>query len=309
MSNIKSHIKILILPIAIILGLLLHSYVAKILWLVPYVIFTILVLNFSAVDLKKMKVSKLGVIIMLFQVIVSLMLYFIVNTLTSNEIIAQALLLGVLCPVAASVVVISSILGAKRTTTTSYTIYGNILVAIVAPIYFSFIGTNQSLPFLESFWLILKKIAPVIAFPFFVVLLLQLLLPKVKEGISKFKDWALILWAFALFMSLGSTIDYIFRYHKGNEKTIIWLAILSVILCGIQFGVGKLIGKKLGEKVAGGQLLGQKNIAVGIWMATVYLNPLTTVLLAFYSISQNLFNSWQMWYFEKKRKKEMVSRM
>lgn len=301
MSNIKSHIKILILPIAIILGLLLHSYVAKILWLVPYVIFTILVLNFSAVDLKKMKVSKLGVIIMLFQVIVSLMLYFIVNTLTSNEIIAQALLLGVLCPVAASVVVISSILGAKRTTTTSYTIYGNILVAIVAPIYFSFIGTNQSLPFLESFWLILKKIAPVIAFPFFVVLLLQLLLPKVKEGISKFKDWALILWAFALFMSLGSTIDYIFRYHKGNEKTIIWLAILSVILCGIQFGVGKLIGKKLGEKVAGGQLLGQKNIAVGIWMATVYLNPLTTVLLAFYSISQNLFNSWQMWYFEKKR--------
>lgn len=301
MSNIKSHIKILILPIAIILGLLLHSYVAKILWLVPYVIFTILVLNFSAVDLKKMKVSKLGVIIMLFQVIVSLMLYFIVNTLTSNEIIAQALLLGVLCPVAASVVVISSILGAKRTTTTSYTIYGNILVAIVAPIYFSFIGTNQSLPFLESFWLILKRIAPVIAFPFFVVLLLQLLLPKVKEGISKFKDWALILWAFALFMSLGSTIDYIFRYHKGNEKTIIWLAILSVILCGIQFGVGKLIGKKLGEKVAGGQLLGQKNIAVGIWMATVYLNPLTTVLLAFYSISQNLFNSWQMWYFEKKR--------
>lgn len=309
MSNIKSHIKILILPIAIILGLLLHSYVAKILWLVPYVIFTILVLNFSAVDLKKMKVSKLGVIIMLFQVIVSLMLYFIVKALTSNEIIAQALLLGVLCPVAASVVVISSILGAKRTTTTSYTIYGNILVAIVAPIYFSFIGTNQSLPFLESFWLILKRIAPVIAFPFFVVLLLQLLLPKVKEGISKFKDWALILWAFALFMSLGSTIDYIFRYHKGNEKTIIWLAILAVLLCGIQFGVGKLIGKKLGEKVAGGQLLGQKNIAVGIWMATVYLNPLTTVLLAFYSISQNLFNSWQMWYFEKKRKKEAPSQM
>ena len=51
---------------------------------------------------------------------------------------AQGVLIGVLCPVAASVVVIASMLGAKRETTTAYTIVGNLMVAIIAPVLFLF---------------------------------------------------------------------------------------------------------------------------------------------------------------------------
>ena len=47
--------------------------------------------------------------------------------------------------------------------------------------------------------------------------------------------------------------------------------------------------------MAGGQLLGQKNSAMGIWIANTYLLPLASVFPALYSIWQNLFNSWQMW--------------
>ena len=34
---------------------------------------------------------------------------------------------------------------------------------------------------------------------------------------------------------------------------------------------------------------------MGIWMANYYLSPLSSVFLAFYSVCQNLFNSWQLW--------------
>lgn len=92
-----------------------------------------------------------------------------------NETVAQGVLIGVLCPVAASVVIIASMLGAKRETTTAYTIVGNLMVAIIAPVYFSFIGSHQDISFMDSFLLILGKISPVIALPFFVALALQIL--------------------------------------------------------------------------------------------------------------------------------------
>jgi BASS family bile acid:Na+ symporter len=66
--------------------------------------------------------------------------------------------------------------------------------------------------------------------------------------------------------------------------------------------LGKWIGHKYGDTIAGGQLLGQKNSAMGIWMANHYLHPLASVFLAFYSVFQNLFNSWQIWYYGRKKK-------
>lgn len=284
-----------ILPIALVLGLLLHSWASYATPLIPYVIFSILLLNFSAVDLKSLKFNRLDGVIMAFQTLVSLGGYLAIRALTHDEVLAQGCLIVVMCPVAAAVVVVSSALGADRRTTTGYTVYGNLLVAVIAPIYFSFIGTSQDMPLIESAWLIFKKIASVIALPFFVALLLQAFLPKLKSSVSRLKEWALPLWAFALLVTLGQTIDFIFKYHEGNMRNIIILALIAILLCAVQFGLGKLIGKRYGEKIAGGQLMGQKNVAMGIWMASIYLMPLSTVALAFYSISQNVFNSWQMW--------------
>ena len=147
MQKIRSYI----LPIAIVLGLLLHEYCAAFSVVVPYIIFTILLLTFSAVDILKLRFKPLFVWIMLFQVAVSLGGYALLRLLNVNEIIAEGVLIGVLCPVAASVAVISTMLDADRNTVTSYTVIGNLLISIVAPVYFSFIGVNQDMLFFESF--------------------------------------------------------------------------------------------------------------------------------------------------------------
>lgn len=289
-----------VLPIAIILGLLLHQYCAMFTPYVPYLIFAMLLLNFAAVDVRKMRITMLDVWLMLFQIVVSLGSYLLLKSLHINNIIAEGVLAGVLCPVASSVVVISCILGADRETVTTYTILGNLMVAIVAPIYFSFIGIQQDMPFLESFWLILKRISPIIALPFIIALCLQHWLPKVNAFLCKYKGLSFYLWAFALLFTLGQTIDFMFLHGKENIDSIIALGVASVIFCAIQFGFGKWLGHKYGDTIAGGQLLGQKNTAMGIWIANTYLNPLASVFPALYSIWQNLFNSWQMWKHGKK---------
>ena len=284
-----------ILPIAIILGLLLHKYCAMFSFLVPYIIFSILLLTFSAVDIKKLRMSRLDIWLMLFQITVSLGSYLILKWLGAGSIIAEGVLIGVLCPVASSVAVISCMLGANRETVTAYTIIGNLMVAVVAPIYFSFIGNQQDMPFLESFWMILKRVGVVLGIPFFAAWMLEVWWPKGSDFLRRYKGLSFYLWSLALLFTLGQTIDFIFLHGEGNWSSILWLGVASLLFCVIQFGFGRWLGSKYGDKISGGQLLGQKNTAMGIWMANYYLTPLASVFMAFYSVFQNVWNSWQMW--------------
>ena len=68
MQKIKSYV----LPIAIILGLLLHDFCAEFSVVVPYIIFTISLLTFTAVDITKLRFKPLFIWIILFQVGVSI---------------------------------------------------------------------------------------------------------------------------------------------------------------------------------------------------------------------------------------------
>lgn len=283
-----------VLPVAIVLGLLLHRWCALFSVIVPFVIFCILLLTFCAVDLRKLRFTMLDMWLMLFQVVVSIGCYLLIRLFDGNETIAEGVLIGVLCPVASSVAVISCLLGANRATVTTYTIVGNLLVAVVAPVVFTLIGHHPEISMWHSFLMMFTKIGSTLALPLFVALALQLWFPKAKAAISRLNIMGFYLWALALLLTLGQTIDFIFLHGRGNWHNIAVLGILSLLFCIIQFGSGRLIGRRYGNRIGGGQLLGQKNSAMGIWMANSFLNPLASVFLAFYSIYQNVFNAWQM---------------
>ena len=283
-----------VLPIAIVLGLLLHKWCAIFSFLVPFIIFAILLLTFTAVDLRKLRFSMLDLWLMLFQIVVSTGGYTLITLLGGSHIVAEGLLIGVLCPVASSVAVIACLLGANRETVTTYTIVGNLMVALVAPVVFSLIGDHPELDIVDSMLLMFSKIGSTLALPFFLAVLLQLLLPKANAVLARYNALGFYLWAIALLFTLGQTIDYIFLNGEGNWSSIIWLGGLSLLFCVVQFATGRWLGKKYGDVIGGGQLLGQKNTAFGIWMANTFLSPLSSVFLAFYSVFQNVWNAWQL---------------
>ena len=283
-----------VLPIAIVLGLLLHKWCAIFSFLVPFIIFAILLLTFTAVDLRKLRFSMLDLWLMLFQIVVSTGGYTLITLLGGSHIVAEGLLIGVLCPVASSVAVIACLLGANRETVTTYTIVGNLMVALVAPVVFSLVGHHPELDIVDSMLLMFTKIGSTLALPFFLAVLLQLLLPKANALLARYNALGFYLWAIALLFTLGQTIDYIFLNGEGNWSSIIWLGGLSLLFCVVQFATGRWLGKKYGDVIGGGQLLGQKNTAFGIWMANTFLSPLSSVFLAFYSVFQNVWNAWQL---------------
>ena len=91
-----------VLPFAILMGLLFHHHLVYVRNVTPWLIFTILLLNNVAVDMKKLKVTMLDIWLMVFQVVVSMGSYFLFKAFGASEIVAQGVLVGVLCPVAAS---------------------------------------------------------------------------------------------------------------------------------------------------------------------------------------------------------------
>ena len=283
----------LVLPLAIVIGLLFHRYLAMARPVVPFLIFTILFLNFSLVEVRSLRVRPLHGWLLAFQLVVSLGGYLLLCPF--NELLAQGVLIGVLSPVAASVVVIACLLGADRATITTYTLVGNVGVALLAPVYFSFIGTHVTMPFGQSFLLILSKIAPTLILPLVLIIVLQLFAPKVNDFIARYQGVSFYLWSMALMITLGQTIDFIYLHGAGHATEIIGLSLASMVACALQFAVGKAIGKHYGDVVAGGQGLGQRNTALAIWMSTLYLQPLASTFPAMYSIWQNLYNSYQLW--------------
>ena len=301
---IRSHIRSLVLPLAMLLAVLFNNVCGLFYGIVPYLVFTMLFLNYTAIDVRRMHPSWLHLWLLLFQAGISFAFFLLLRLTALPPALSEGMMICVLTPVAASVVVVACALGANRECVTTYTILANLMVAILAPIYFSFIGVHQDLPFVASFWKIFCRVVPQIVFPFILALLLQHFLPRINIFFCQYKSISLYVWALTLTIILGKTFHDVVEM-PDRDGTMLWLmALLSALICAFQFAAGKWMGSLFNKRIEGGQLLGQKNTSFGIWLAIEYLNPtsapISAVAMALYSMWQNLFNSWQMWQHDKR---------
>jgi BASS family bile acid:Na+ symporter len=99
----------------------------------------------------------------------------------------------------------------------------------------------------------------------------------------------------SLFIVTGKTVEFIVKQGKNDYFIEILVALGALIMCVSQFIVGRKIGQKYNDTVAGGQGLGQKNTILAIWMTQVYLNPLSSIAPGSYVLWQNIINSYQVW--------------
>lgn len=206
-----------------------------------------------------------------------------------------------ICPTATAAAVITGKLGGNAGSLTTYTLLSNILAAIVVPLLFPIIEVHTDISFLDACSRILVKVFPLLLCPFILACLLRAFLPKVREFLANFSNLAFYLWGVALAIVSGQTIRSLVNSDAAGYVKLL-IALAGLIACCLQFYFGKRIGGHYGERISGGQALGQKNTVLAIWMAYTYLNPLSSVGPGSYVLWQNIINSYQLW---KKRKKEV----
>lgn len=289
-----------VLPFAILLGFLFHDFFAKINAYSIYILFLILFLTFCDMDFKQIRIRPLHLWLMGFQFILGIAFYFALSPF--SEILAEGAMMGMFAPVAVSATVVAVVLGANMATMVTYTILYNIALAFIAPICFSLINSSEAIPFWTSVWIIIRKVFPLILFPLILAFFFQKVLPKATKVIVRSKMLPFYLWALALTTVIGQTIDYIME-QESSQRFLIWIMVaIAMAECFLQFGFGRWIGRKYGDVIAGGQACGQKNGVLAVWMTQTYLNPLASVVPAAYVIFQNLWNSWQMFALNNRKK-------
>jgi BASS family bile acid:Na+ symporter len=292
-------IKDWMLPIAMITGVLTHKWVSHLSFLTPYLLFIMLLLTFCKISFKDIRFHPAHVWLLLIQLAGSIGLYYLI--LPFEPVIAQGAMLCILIPTATAAAVITGMLGGNVGFLTTYVLFCNIAVAISAPVYFSLAGVHEELTFMQSVWYICQKVFPILIFPLFVAIALRYWIPKVHKALLGIPKLAFYLWVVALTIVTGNTVNFMINQDNPDYKTETGLLIISLILCCLQFIIGRRIGKHYEDPISSGQGLGQKNTILGIWMAQTYLHPLTAIAPAGYILWQNIINSYQLY---KKGRKE-----
>jgi len=313
MSNILHFIKNWTLPISMSIGAvayLVFYYVPALegasQWFAPFFnsilplfMFLILYVTFCKVDFKKLAPVKwhfwtTACQLLLVIIIVGAILFFHIGG--KELILLESVLACIISPCAAAAAVVTLKLGGNLEQMTTYTFLSNLLCALLIPVCFPLIEPASQMTFWGAFSLIMQKVCLVLVVPMLLALLTKSLplLHRFHQWLIHIPDLSFYLWGCSLMIVTGTTLKNIF--HAGTSVLFLLLIGFSgLVLCLLQYGVGRYIGRFFGTSIESGQGLGQKNTAFAIWIATTYLHPLSTVGPGCYILWQNIINSIEIW--------------
>lgn len=269
--------------------------------ILPLFMFCILFVIFCKVDYKKLFPVKWHLWVAIQQVIfvfiiVELILVF--NLHGDGLILMEAILACIIGPAAAASAVVTAKLGGSMEHMTTYTFISNLITSLLIPTCFPLIEKGADVPFLAAFLHILYEVCIVLLVPMVLAYFVRHYMHRFHQWIIGIKDLSFYLWGASLMMVTGTTSRNIIH----SDTTLFFLlmtAFLSLILCIVQFATGRFIGHYFKSVVESGQALGQKNTPFAIWVASSYLNPLSTVGPGCYVIWQNIINSVELWLYQK----------
>ena len=305
------------LPLAMLAGTLGYFFLAKVSFgglaksyidsfvtiLMPILIFSQLLLTFCKIEMHELKPKSWHGWLLLFQIISCLLIVGLLVYLPMGETyreVFEGTMVCLICPTATAAAVITGKLGGSAASLTTYTLFSNLLAALVVPLVFPMVEPHADITFWAASQKILSRMFPLLLLPFFLACFLRVYVPKIHHLLSNTRDAAFYLWAVALAIVSGQTVRSLANSDASTSVEIM-IAFAGLLTCCVQFYLGKKMGGYYGERISGGQALGQKNTVLAIWMAYTYLNPLSSVGPGSYVLWQNMINSWQLW---KKRKKE-----
>ncbi len=289
----KSTLKTLMLPIAMIGGAVFYPWMGYVTFLSPYLIFTMLFITYCKLKISDFKPDRFEITLLIVQLLLAFAAYGCI--VFWNRTLADGVFICFFIPTATAAPVITSMLGGSISKVATYSLLCNAVVAVAGPVLFAAIGEHPEMTFMESFKLILVQVFPLILAPLALALILRYVVPSLHSRIVKMQQLSFYLWAVSLFIVVGSCVSFaIQRWEPSLSLTMLLLAVGALIACLIQFKIGRIIGGRFGDKVSGGQSLGQKNTVLAVWIALAYLNPISSIAPAAYIAWQNIINSWQL---------------
>ena len=189
-----------------------------------------------------------------------------------------------IAPCASAAPVVTNKLGGNINTITTFTIISSLASALLIPLVFPMLEKGVEVTFLEAF----------LVLPLILGYIIRHYLHRLHRWIISKPNLSFYTWAVSLSITTGITVKNIV-HSEASLSLLLMIALLSLIMCFLQFGIGRGIGNRLGEPICSGQAMFQKNTALAIWVSYMYLNPVASVGAGCYVLWQNIINSLELW--------------
>lgn len=219
-------------------------------------------------------------------------------------IMLEAVLVCIIGPAAAAAAVVTAKLGGSLEEMTTYTFVSNFISALLIPLCFPLLPQSGHATVHMEFWPlfthILWRVSIVLLLPMLLAYVVKHTMHRLHRWIVGVKDLSYYMWGCSLVVVTGTTAMNIREaWEHTSVAFLLAIALMGLLLCIVQFATGRFIGHYFGKTIEAGQSLGQKNTAFAIWVATAFLNPLSSVGPGCYILWQNIINSVEIWLHRK----------
>ena len=276
----------LLLPIlAIFLGMIVsQAYVYA--FLIKYLLMLMLFFPFLKISIKTFYPHALWIVVA--NIIIPAVVYLVI--LPFNSELAFLCFITAITPTATAAPAIIDFLQGNVEYVTSSVLLTNSIIGLTIPLLLSWLTTPEiSISTSEVF----QTIWFIFGIPLLIAQLVKEFNPFLYQFLLERKNLSFYIWNVLLFLATAKATHFIIYESNTTPQRICLIAASSLMLCTLNFGMGKLIGGKQFALEAS-QSLGQKNTMLTVWLAFTFLNPIVALGPMFYLIYHNLYNSYQL---------------
>jgi BASS family bile acid:Na+ symporter len=264
-------------------------------FLIQYLLMLMLFFAFLDIEFRPQSFQKSVIWVLLANVAVAFTGYMLLARF--DIMLALAAFMTAIAPTAIAAPVIIGFIEREVEYVVTSVILTNIASAVIVPLALpSLLGAEVHI----SVWQVLQPVLIVMFVPLILSRLAARLPSNTQNVIRKGKAFSFPIWLINLFIISANASDFLRNGNTDSLSTLVIIALISLVICIVNFGVGALLGGHTHWQEAS-QSLGQKNLSFVIWIALTFINPLVAMGPMFYILYHHLYNSWSIFQFERKR--------
>jgi BASS family bile acid:Na+ symporter len=295
-SSFNTYGKVLGLGLMIVIGIFFPQF-GSLSFLIQYLLMAMLFLAFLDIEFRSGSFHKGIFWVVLANIAVAFTGYWILRPF-SLDLALTAFITGI-APTAIGAPVIIGFLQGQVEFVAGAVLLGNLTMSLVLPVALPFVVGDVVK---VSIWQVLKPVLVTVFVPLILARASRLLSKRTQAVIRRGKALSFALWLSALLISTAKASDFLRTDVSASAAIVLPIALVSLVICIINFSLGAVLGGGRFRQESS-QSLGQKNNAFVIWVALTFINPLVAMGPTFYILYHNIYNSWQIYRFERRRSK------
>jgi BASS family bile acid:Na+ symporter len=291
-TSLKTYGNVLALILAMGTGVLIPQ-AGELSFLVRYLLMAMLFFAFLDLEFKLETFQKGGVFVLAANLAVAFGAYLILSAFRSD--LAVAAFITAISPTAIAAPVIITFLEGKVEFMIASVFVTNIGIALIIPLVLPYVVQGaQGI----TVWEVLEPVLVTMFVPLILARLAAYLPHKARGLIRSGKRLTFPAWIVNLFIISANASNFIRNDRSDSLTLLVQIAVLSLIICVVNFSLGALLGGHTYRREFS-QALGQKNLSFSIWIALTFINPLVAMGPTFYVLYHNLYNTWQIYRFKR----------